>query len=49
MQQYLFASDFPHWDARFPTNLNALRERTDIPQSAKEKILYDNGKRLFGL
>ena len=46
---FLFASDFPHWDARFPNNLNALRDRSDIPQRAKEKILYDNGKRLFGL
>jgi predicted TIM-barrel fold metal-dependent hydrolase len=46
---FLFASDIPHWDARFPKNLEVLESRADLAKDVKQKILYDNGKRLFGL
>jgi hypothetical protein len=46
---FLFASDFPHWDARFPENLEALEKRTDLSPKTKRKILYGNAKVLFGL
>ena len=46
---FLFASDVPHWDARFPENLEFLESREDIPQESIRKIVYDNAKRLFGL
>lgn len=46
---FLFASDVPHWDARFPENLEYLESRQDIPAASLRKITYDNGKRLFGL
>lgn len=46
---FMFASDFPHWDARFPENLETLEKRQDISQSTKRKILYENARMLFGL
>ncbi len=46
---FLFASDIPHWDARFPDNLQFLESREDISEPIRRKILYENGKRLFGL
>jgi len=44
----VFASDFPHWDTEFPTNLEHLRNRQDLSDSQKEKILGLNAKRLYG-
>jgi predicted TIM-barrel fold metal-dependent hydrolase len=46
---FLYASDFPHWDASFPKNIETLESRTDLSESTKRKILYDNPKALFGL
>ena len=46
---FMYASDFPHWDARFPDNLEALEKRQDISEGTKRKILYDNPKAFFGL
>ena len=46
---FLFASDVPHWDARFPNNLEHLESRSDLGADVKQKILYGNSKRLFGL
>ena len=46
---FLFASDVPHWDARFPENLEFLESREDIPEESLRKIVYGNAKRLFGL
>jgi predicted TIM-barrel fold metal-dependent hydrolase len=46
---FLFASDFPHWDARFPQNLEALESRSDLSDGTKRKILYENARTLFGL
>ena len=46
---FMYASDFPHWDARFPENLETLEARNDLSDSTKRKILYDNAKQLFGL
>ncbi|PZC47785.1 MAG: hypothetical protein C1O27_000670 [Chloroflexi bacterium] len=46
---FLFASDYPHWDARFPENLNTVAGREDIPQESRDKILYHNSKQLFRL
>jgi predicted TIM-barrel fold metal-dependent hydrolase len=46
---FLFASDFPHWDAEFPKNLEVLEARGDISEAIKRKLVYDNAKALFGL
>jgi hypothetical protein len=46
---FLFASDFPHWDAEFPKNLETLERRKDLTHVTKRKILYDNARALFNL
>lgn len=44
----LFASDYPHWDGLFPRAVSTLRERTDIAEKSKQKILSENAKRFYG-
>jgi predicted TIM-barrel fold metal-dependent hydrolase len=49
----LFASDYPHTDSKFPYAVKSLRERDDVNESVKAKVLGDNaqhyyGARLFG-
>ncbi len=46
---FMYATDYPHWDARFPENLEYLESRKDISTGAMRKILYDNARALFGL
>ena len=43
----LYASDYPHWDSRFDA-VQEIRNRQGLSESAKEKILSGNAKRLFG-
>jgi len=45
----MFATDYPHPDSTFPGVVAALRDRTDLPADAKEKILGGNARRCFGL
>jgi predicted TIM-barrel fold metal-dependent hydrolase len=44
----LYASDMPHGD-RVPDSVQILRNRSDIPSSAKRKILRDNALRFYGI
>jgi uncharacterized protein len=44
----VFASDYPHWDGNFPYMVSTLKERKDISESAKAKILSANAMRLYG-
>lgn len=44
----LFASDYPHWDGMFPRVVSTIRERKDVSEQAKEKILGENAKRFYG-
>ncbi len=45
----LYASDYPHWDSDFPDSSKRLRERSDIDDVARRKILGENARRFFGL
>jgi uncharacterized protein len=49
----LIGSDYTHADASaemdFPRLLQARADAGDIPQSAVQKILYDNPRRFYGL
>jgi len=47
-EMILFASDYPHWDGLFPRAVSTLRERTDISEKSKQKILSENAKRFYG-
>ena len=45
----LYASDFPHWDSDFPRATRAMRERQDVSEASRAKILAGNAERFFGL
>lgn len=45
----VYASDYCHWDCRFPDTVKIIAERTDLTRSAKEKILSKNPARLYNL
>jgi predicted TIM-barrel fold metal-dependent hydrolase len=45
----VYASDYPHWDCRFPDSVRLIAERDDISPELKRKILSENGKRLYNL
>jgi len=44
----LFASDYPHWDGMFPNVTKTIRGRKDISEQAKNRLLGENAKRLYG-
>jgi predicted TIM-barrel fold metal-dependent hydrolase len=45
----VYASDYCHWDCKFPDTVKIIEERRDLSESAKKRMLDDNGKRLYGL
>jgi predicted TIM-barrel fold metal-dependent hydrolase len=45
----LYASDYPHWDSEFPESSRPLRERSDLSESSRAKLLGENARRFFGL
>ncbi len=47
--QIVWASDFPHWDNSYPGSIDEIRDRGDITETQKRKILADNCRRLYGL
>jgi predicted TIM-barrel fold metal-dependent hydrolase len=47
--QIVYASDFPHWDHSFPGSIDEIKDRGDITDAQKRKILADNTRRLYGL
>ncbi|RPK45951.1 Amidohydrolase [Streptomyces sp. ADI92-24] len=47
-ENLLFASDFPHFDAKFPGAVTSLADRGDLGDAVKRKILSDNARRFFG-
>ncbi len=44
----LYASDFPHWDSGFPFTVRTLRERADLSDELKRKILGANALSYYG-
>ena len=45
----LLVIDAPHWDARFPESVSMIRNRGDLTERAKSKILGENAARPYGL
>jgi len=43
----IFASDYPHWDGTFPNAVRKLRDRDDLSETSKRKILGENALRLY--
>jgi predicted TIM-barrel fold metal-dependent hydrolase len=46
--QIVFGSAFPEADSLFPGSVASVRDRGDLSESAKKKILGENAKGLFG-
>jgi predicted TIM-barrel fold metal-dependent hydrolase len=46
--QMLYASDYPHWDGGFPHSVSTLADRSDVPDTLKRKIFFENPQRFYG-
>lgn len=44
----LYASDYCHWDSRFPDSVRLIAEREELTQAEKIKVLSENATRFFG-
>ncbi len=44
----LYSSDYPHWDGDWPHTVAAVRERDDLSEDVKRKMLHDNAVRFYG-
>ena len=47
--QIVYASDYPHWDGSYPHSIGELRERSDLTEAQKRKVLAENARRLYKL
>jgi predicted TIM-barrel fold metal-dependent hydrolase len=45
----LYSSDYPHWDGDWPHTVSAVRERDDLSEEVKRKMLHDNAARFYKL
>ena len=45
----MYASDYPHWDSDFPESTKPLRERSDISEEVRAKIMGGNAQRFYSL
>lgn len=46
-ERVLYASDYPHWDARTPDTVRILAGRSDLSEEQKRKVLGENAARVF--
>ncbi len=46
--QVMYASDYPHTDSKFPFSVKAVRERDDLNDEAKERLLGTNARHYYG-
>jgi predicted TIM-barrel fold metal-dependent hydrolase len=44
-----YASDYPHWDGRFPRSVEPLRDHPALTPEQKRKVLGGNAARFYGL
>jgi hypothetical protein len=45
----LYSSDYPHWDGDWPRTVKAVRDRGDLSDGTKQKMLHDNVARFYRL
>jgi predicted TIM-barrel fold metal-dependent hydrolase len=48
-ERALFASDYPHWDAKLSGSPQAVMDRPDLNSDTKRKIMGENAARLLRL
>ncbi len=46
---FVYASDFPHWDSEFPENIQHLLAREDLTEEQRGKITRTNAQALYVL
>jgi predicted TIM-barrel fold metal-dependent hydrolase len=47
---YMWASDFPHSDCTWPRSREVVeRDFASVPAAVKEKIIYGNAAKLYGI
>ena len=46
-EHILYASDYPHFDGRFPDTVKLTAGRKEFGEGERRKILYDNPRRLY--
>jgi predicted TIM-barrel fold metal-dependent hydrolase len=44
----LYASDYPHWDCDWPHTVASVRDRQDMSDEVKRKMLHENALRYYG-
>jgi predicted TIM-barrel fold metal-dependent hydrolase len=45
----IFSSDYPHADGLFPDSVKTIREREDLSDGLKRKILGENAASFFNI
>jgi uncharacterized protein len=45
----LYSSDYPHWDGDWPHTIKVVRERKDLSEETKQKMLHGNVARFYKL
>jgi len=45
----LYSSDYPHWDGDWPHTVKVVRDRSDLSDDTKRKMLHDNVARFYNL
>ena len=45
----MYASDYPHWDAKTPDTVEILARRRDLTDEQKKKLLGANAARVYRL
>lgn len=48
-RKIVYASDYYHWDCRFPETARTIANRTDLSDASKRRILGENAAILYGL
>jgi len=48
-RKIVYASDYYHWDCRFPDSARLIADRTDLREASKRRILSDNAAALYAL
>ena len=48
-RRIVYASDYYHWDCRFPDSARLIADRSDLGHDTKQRILADNARELYGL
>ena len=45
----MYASDYPHWDAKTPDSVKLVATRNDLTEEQKRRVLSDNAARIYHL